>query len=260
MDNRVLEQLPTFVLVFFRVAGLALTAPLLGSAILPRQIKVLLALILALGLTPGVAVPVAMPHSAWELSLGIGGELVFGAAMGLCLNLVFIAVAWAGQFVGQQLGLNLGEVFDPATGTGGSVVGDLYFLLAMVVFLIIRGHHLMIAGIRGSFDALPLLSVGMNKSALDLLLGLLTGATVLAVQLAAPIFVTMLVVDMAMGFIGKTIPQINVLTAGLSLKPALGILVVALGLVLSSATIRSQLTQAMGVIGDALRNTGPVAL
>src|SRR5690349_11629651 len=105
-----LQNIPTFVLVFFRVAGLMLAAPLFGSANIPRRVKVLLAIVLAFGLAPSVGRP-ALPETVWALAAGIGGELIFGIAMGMALSFTFIAANWAGEIIGQQMGLNLGEVF-----------------------------------------------------------------------------------------------------------------------------------------------------
>src|SRR5438105_13495060 len=94
-----LEHIPTFVLVFFRVAGLMLAAPLFGSANIPRRVKVLLAIVLAFGLAPTVGRP-DLPETVWGLAAGIGGELIFGIAMGMGLSFTFIAANWAGEIIG----------------------------------------------------------------------------------------------------------------------------------------------------------------
>jgi flagellar biosynthetic protein FliR len=245
MPSDLLQLVPTFVLVFFRIAGMMLFAPLLGSARIPRRVKVAMALVLAMGATPGVAPPAALPETYWGLAVGIGGEMAFGLAMGMVLSLVFIAVQWAGEVIGQQMGFNISEVFDPQFGAQGSIVGEMYFMLALVVFLSVNGHHAMLIGVRASFDALPLLSVGATPAVLDLLSGLFDAATVLAVQLAAPMLVTMLVTDLALGLVGRVMPQLNVLAAGLTLKSALGILVLVVGLVLTHDVMRDKLLDAM---------------
>jgi flagellar biosynthetic protein FliR len=243
--EQVLQFVPTFVLVFFRVAGLMIFAPLLGSARIPARIKVLLGLVLALGMCASVRSPVTLPHTTWELALGIGGEMAFGIAMGMVLSFTFVAAQWAGEMIGQQMGLNLSEVFDPQFGASGSLIGELYFMLTLVVFLLTGAHRVMIAGLRKSFDALPLLSLAIDRPLLDTLVGLFESCTVLAVQLAAPMLVTTLVVDLALGCIGKAMPQMNVLTAGLSIRSLLGFAVIVVGLALTTGVIGSRLTEAM---------------
>ncbi len=243
-----LNLIPLFVLVFFRTAGLMLSAPLFGSARVPRRVKVMLALVIAAGLVQGVKVPPVMPDNTLLLAAGIAGELIFGLLMGLGVSPTFIAIHWGGEVMGQQMGMNLAETFDPQFGSGGSLVGDMYFMLALVFFLLIRGHHALIDGLAGSFKALPVLSVTVTASLFDIFVGLLTGAMVLAIKLAAPMLVTMLVVDLALGFIGKTMPQINVMNAGLTIRSALGMLVLIVGLMLASNITRDALFDGIGAI------------
>ena len=238
------QLVPTFVLVVFRLAGMMLYAPLFGSVRVPRRVRVLLVLILALGIAPAVK-PIADPRNVWELAVGIGGELAFGLAMGMALSFVFIAAQWAGELIGQQMGFNLGEVFDPQFGAQSSVIGDLYFMFTLVIFLSVGGHRAMIRGVRASFDALPLMSVGADQSVLTMLLDLFHAATILAMQLAAPILITMLVLDLVLGLIGRTIPQMNVMSAALSLRTLVGVLVIWLGLSLTGRVIGSALERSM---------------
>ncbi len=241
MYESALQFVPTFVLAMFRLGGMMLAAPLFGSARIPVRIKVMLALVLTVGFMPAIPAPAPLPASAWELSVGIGGELAFGLAIGTSLSFVFVAVTWAGELIGQQMGLGMGAVLDPQFGASGSVVGDMYFMLTTVIFLCIRGHHALLRGVRASFESLPLLSLGMTQDLLSIVVGLMQAATALAVQLAAPMLVTMLLVDVVMGFVGKTIPQINVMTAGLSLRSLLGIGLLIACVAMTSEVIREAL-------------------
>jgi len=243
--ENLLQLAPVYELAFFRVAAMMIFAPLLGSARIPRRVKFLLAAVLAMGVARGIAPTVVMPSTMWGLAIGIGGEIIFGLAMGMVLSFVFIATQWSGEIIGQQMGLNLSEVFDPQFGQHGSLIGDLYFMAALVIFLCINGHHAMINGLRDSFESLPLLSVGMGKPLLEMMVGLFTGATTLAIQLAAPMLVTMLVLDLALGFISKTIPQLNVMTAGMSLRSVVGMVVLIVGIGMTSEVIRNAVMESM---------------
>ena len=239
-----LQLVPTFVLVFFRLAGMMLFAPLFGSTRIPKRVRALLVLMLAFGVAPSVR-PATLPSAASELAMAIGGELAFGLAMGMALSLVFVAAQWAGEMIGQQMGLNLSEVFDPQFGSSGSVLGELYFMLTLVVFLTVDGHHAMLKGVHASFEHLPLLSVGIDRGVFETVIGLLGGATVLAIRLAAPMLVTMLIVDLVLGLIGKTMPQMNVMSAGLTLRAVVGMVIVIVSLSLTSSVIREAVLDAM---------------
>ena len=250
MPQAVLNFVPAYVLVVFRLAGLALYAPLFGSTRIPRQIRVLLILVLAAGVAPSVPTP-KIPETMWGLALGIGGEIAFGLAMGMVLSFTFVAVQWGGEIIGQQMGFNLGEVFDPQFGGRTSVVGDLYFMLTLVIFLMAGGAKFMIAGVMQSFRALPLLSVSVDANFFTLLLDLFRGATILAVQVAAPVLITMIVVDIVLGLLGRVMPQLNVMSAALSVRAAIGVVVLLVGLPqcisMLSNSIHDSLMQANGI-------------
>jgi flagellar biosynthesis protein FliR len=255
MPAEILNLMPTFVLVFFRIGGMMIFAPFFGSSRIPRRLKAMIALVLAASLASTVP-PINLPAHTWELTLGIAGELAFGIALGMALSFTFIAAQWAGEIVGQQMGMNLSEVFDPQFGNQSTLIGDLYFMLTLVVFLIIRGHHAMLIGLRHSFDALPLLSVGVDMAVFSLLVGLFQSCAMLALQLAAPMLVTMLVVDVALGFIGKTMPQFNVMTAGLSMRSGIGLCVIVVGIGLTSDVITGALIDSLNTVQVAWTTPG----
>jgi flagellar biosynthetic protein FliR len=239
---------PVYVLVLFRIAGMMIWAPLLGSAQIPRQVKAMIACVLAAAITPTLSISVAIPQSPWMLALAIGGEIIFGAAIGMILSFVFVAAQWGGEMIGQQMGLNLGQTLNPQYGGGSSVVGDLYFFLTLLIFLSIGGHMALVKGVFDSFTALPLLSVSMNRPLLGTIISVFQGSMVLAMQLAAPMLVTMMVVDMVLGFVGKTVPQLNIMTAGISVRALVGMMVLVVGLGLTSTIIRSQLLSTIGLV------------
>jgi flagellar biosynthesis protein FliR len=223
---------PAFVLVLFRIAGIFVMAPMLGSSRIPKRARVMMVLVIAVGMAGAVGQPVVLPGDLATLTVAIGGELIFGIAMGTVVSLVFVAAQWAGEIIGQQMGLSIVSAFDPQFGGAGSLVGDLYYMLALVIFMspLVNGPAALLTGVHASFAALPLMSVGMNAGVLDLMTGMLAAAAVLAIQLAAPMLLTMLIVDVALGCIGKTMPQLNVMSAGLSIRVLVGLLVVIVGI------------------------------
>jgi flagellar biosynthetic protein FliR len=248
MLEAALNFVPIYVLVLFRIAGMMIWAPLLGSAQIPKRVKGLIACVLAASITPTLNIHVAIPQDPWTLAVAIGGEIAFGAAVGLILSLIFVAGQWAGEIIGQQMGLNLGQTLNPQYGGGGTVVGDLYFFLSLLIFLSIGGHMALVKGVFDSFSALPLLSVAVSRPLVDTIASMFQGATVLAMQLAAPMLVTMLVVDMVLGFVGKSVPQLNIMSAGVSIRALVGMMVLIVGLGLTSSIIRTELLNTIGLV------------
>ncbi|MDW8262595.1 MAG: flagellar biosynthetic protein FliR [Phycisphaerales bacterium] len=223
---------PAFALVLARVAGIFLMAPLLGSSRVPRRVRALLILMLALGMAGAVPAPPRLPEDLATLTIALGGEIAFGLAMGMIISFVFIAAQWAGEIMGQQMGLSLAQTFDPQFGSSSSLVGDLHFMLTLVIFMspLVNGPAQLLRGVHASFAALPLLSVGLDRALFETLVDLFSASAMLAVQLAAPMLVTILIVDIALGIIGKTMPQLNIMTAGLSLRALVGMVVLVFGI------------------------------
>jgi flagellar biosynthetic protein FliR len=238
---------PLYVLVLFRIAGMMIMAPLLGSSVIPKRVRTMMACVLAASIAPQLSTDIAIPSSPWNLAMAIGGEIIFGAAIGLILSLVFVAGQWAGEIISQQMGLNIGQTLNPQYGGGSSVVGDLYFYLSLLVFLAIDGEKALVSGVFQSFSALPLLSVSANRPLLQEIVSLFQAAMVMAMQLAAPMLVTMLVVDLILGFIGKTLPQLNIMTAGISVRSVSGMMVLIVGISLTSSIIRTHMLEALGL-------------
>ena len=254
LPDGIFNIVPVYVLVFFRIAGMMIYAPLFGSARIPRRIKVLMTALLAMAMVPMVGPVPHLPDTIWELALGIAGEMLFGLAMGMAMSGTFIAVQWAGEIMGQQMGFNLSEVFDPQFGSQSSVVGDLLFMLTLIIFLSVPsafggpGHHALLVGVAESFKTLPLMSVGVDANLVDMLFDLLQSATVVALQLAAPMLVTMLLVDLCLGLLGKTMPQFNIMSAGLTIRTMIGIFVLILGIGLTGNLLRDKLIQGMDIV------------
>jgi flagellar biosynthetic protein FliR len=206
--------------------------PFLGSARIPRRVRVMLVLMLALGMAGAIKTPPPMPEDLATLALALGGEIVFGIAMGMIVSFVFIAAQWAGEIMGTQMGLQIAQTFDPQFGPSSSLVGDLQFMLCLVIFIspVVNGPATLLRGVHASLVALPLMSVGLDHSLFGLLINLFAAAAMLALQLAAPMLVTMLIVDVALGVLGKTMPQLNIMSAGLSIRALVGMVVLVFGI------------------------------
>ena len=233
-----------YVPALFRVGALMAVAPPFASAAVPRRVRALLAMGLTIGLLPRASASGAAAGTTGQWIIGLGGEVLIGLVMGLAVALVFAAVAAAGDLIAGQMGLSLPEAYDPrGAGGQGSPIGQAYWLLAAVVFFVVNGHHALLAAVAGSFDAVPVMTLAASAPAVvELLLGLLQSATVLAMQLAAPVFVATLAADLAMGMVARTIPQLGVMTAGLTVRAVAGLVVAGAGAAATVAVVRGALT------------------
>jgi len=242
-------MLPLFALVLVRVSGLMMTAPLFGSQVIPIRIRAALALSVSLVLFPMLA-PRMPGHITLAAAVGgLASELIIGLVMGLGLGLLFVGVELTGMIVGQQAGLSLGQVFDPSTGASSTTIGRLVFIVAMLIFLASGGHRELLRAVLDTYSVTPVLSFRYDASMLDLFVNLLHGAFLVALRLAGPVLVTLILSSLVMGFLSRTIPQFNILSVGFVVR----VLVALFAIGLTVGASQGVVTDAVADFIDQLR-------
>ncbi|MHC4605406.1 MAG: flagellar biosynthetic protein FliR [Planctomycetota bacterium] len=228
------DDVQVFLLVFFRITGLMMTAPLFGGDTVPRRVRVLLSLVMAVLLFPLVDTShvVVYPNLSFYF-LTVLMELAVGLVLGFSAMLLFTAVQFAGQLVDQELGLSLANVIDPVTNQQISVVGRFKMFLGMVIWLLISGHHFVIDVTFRMFETVPVLGFAMREQwamivADEMMLTLFTSAF----RLAAPAAITIFLVTLAMAFMARVVPEMNIFILGFTLRIVIGfmILMMAVGI------------------------------
>ncbi len=246
-------RLPAFMLALARVSAVLAFVPILGSLSIPIRVRALLAVALASLATP-LAPLASEPRGVPELAVGLGGELLLGALFGLVLRICFVGMEMAGMLIAQESGLAFGTIADPTTSQDESVLSVFYSQLAAVVFLSLGGHRMVVAAALDSFHGVPLLaSFGVLESGFELALDALATAGSVAIRVAAPIVVTLFLTNVAMGFVARTAPQLNVVTIGFSIKGALTFLLIGTALPGAVEVFSEELARAMGWLDGLLR-------
>ena len=164
------------------------------------------------------------PTSWIELAWIAAGEVSFGLMLGLGVTAVLSGLQIAGQLIDQQSGFGLGEIFNPELQTSGSITGQMLHLLGTVVFLLldsVGGHLQMVRIVIETFQTFPPGAAFVSTSSIDLLQELIRQSFILGVRVAAPVIVLMSLIDLTVGFLSHTVPQINVQTVGYALRAIL---------------------------------------
>jgi flagellar biosynthetic protein FliR len=198
------------------------------------------------------SIDVQIPETIEWLIVACGLELLFGLAIGMCASAVFIAAQWAGELIGQQVGFNISEAFDPQFSGGSTLVSEVYFLLTLCVFLIVGGHRTMVEGVHQSLLHLPPALLSVEPRLGDLVLSTADAAATVALRLAMPVFLSMLIVDFTIGAIGRSMPQLNVMTAGLSIRAALGLLIVGLSAFVTADVLEQAVLSGLATMSQAI--------
>jgi flagellar biosynthetic protein FliR len=223
------EVFKVFVLVFIRVTGLLVSAPVLGSANFPARAKIGLAVLLAALLTPTLG-PLQEPLPDDYLVLGVmaGAELSIGLLMGFVMTLVFAAIQVAGEIMDMLSGFSLMNVFNPALETQVPIFGFFLYIVAALYLLAVDGHHLMIRGLARTFSTLPLGQVALRPELLGQAARWGSLMFVDGLLIAAPVAGALLLAYVTMGLMGRVVPQIHLFAVGFPFTIALALLMTAL--------------------------------
>lgn len=210
---------------FCRILATLFMAPVLGEAMVPVTIRVLLALVLAVVTLPAVQAPTIDPWSLHGILVTVE-QVIIGAVLGLAFHLVMSAVMVLGYLVSSQMGLAMATMNDPINGTSSDVVTSILSILFILVFFSVDGHLVLAGVLGGSFRAWPVGS-GIELLALQSLAFNVAWVFSAALLLAVPVVFSALVVQVGFGFLNRIAPSLNLFSLGFSLVTLFGLFMLA---------------------------------
>ncbi|MBN1396010.1 MAG: flagellar biosynthetic protein FliR [Pirellulales bacterium] len=248
------QWLILFTLVFARVGGMVMTAPIFGAGAVPARVRVLLAVALTFLIAPVLwqGTPARIDGPAQFFAL-LGGEAIVGACLGLGVLIFVHAMTIAGTVVSHAAGLSIAETFDPAAGEIAPQLSRFMFLLALCVFFLLGGHRAAMAGLLDTFRAIPPGSGAVPDSLAEGVCTLVAQSFSLAVRAAAPALTALLLATLTLGLIGRTLPQLNVLVLGFGVNAMLTFAVLAVALGIAVWAFADQIAPALETMFDALQ-------
>ncbi|MBB4266791.1 flagellar biosynthetic protein FliR [Roseospira visakhapatnamensis] len=220
-----------YLLVFTRLGMAVLLMPAFSVAYLNTQVRLALALTLALVITPLVAssLPAEQPRGG-ALALLVVSEVLIGAFVAMVMQALHAALHLGGTAIGFASGLMNARAFDPTTSQSGAMVLTFLTLLATVLIFFLDLHHLMIEAVVDSYRLIPPGQLPEMGDLVAYLTTLLSGSFRIGWQLAAPFLLFNLIFFVSLGIMARLMPQMNVFFVGLPLQilVGLGILFVTL--------------------------------
>jgi flagellar biosynthesis protein FliR len=236
------EAIIIFLLVLTRTGAFFSIFPAFGGGNVPIKIKVGAAASLAILIHSTVVVTGTLPVSLPGLLLLMGRETLVGLLLGSLVAFVFMAAQFAGQAIGVQMGLAAASLFDPTTRETVSVTGRFYYLLAILIFLTLNLHLQFLAGFARSFDIVPIGGTGIPVESITQFAKLSGKVLVLGMRLSLPVIGALLILDTALGFMARLVPQMNIFLFGFPLKITVGFVVLAMGVGPVTRLMRRSLT------------------
>ena len=223
-------HIAAFLLMLTRISGIFLISPFFGSMNIPMFFRVGIALAMSVVLFPvvdGLGTP-ETPPSIIMFGAAVLGELFIGWLIGFVAYISFAAITMAGKVMDMQVGFAVVNVVDPTSGQQIPLLGSFLYNLAVIILLVTNGHHMLIAALVESFRAVPLAGLEANIS-LALIIANFTGTIFLTgMKIAMPITFAILLTNVGLGILSRTMPQMNIFVVGIPMQLMIGLFVLSM--------------------------------
>ena len=228
------EHLDYVFLLFLRVSGLLIGSPVFGRKNVPNILKIGFCAVLTVIFLVGSPLPGRYPAygTLVEYILICLRELLFGAAMGFVLTTMFNITYTAGTIMDYQIGFSMASIYDLQTNSQTPVSGNLFNLVLLVLFFAYDGHLKLVEILFRTLEAVPIGTTAAPSTILWAAADVMSSSFALAVMLAMPVLAAGILMEIALGAIIKTVPQLNMFVVGIPLKLIVGLLMLGLTLAL----------------------------
>ncbi len=222
-----LVKVEMFILILIRISSLFVSSPLFGRRNLPAIFKIGFSFVVAILLVNVVKAPEAIgSFGMHEFAILAMKEFMIGVIMGFVSYLIFAAIYLAGQLIDTQIGLGIVSVIDPVSNIQVPVTANFYYTLAMVIFLTMNGHYILIEALVSSYNILPVGAAALTDSVMVHFVNIMAQMFIIGFKISAPVIAAILICDVALGILARTMPQMNIFLVGLPLKILLGLTVI----------------------------------
>lgn len=246
--------LSLFLWPFIRMLALIGTAPLFSESTVPSRVQIGLAAILTIIVAPSIThpLPTVSPGSFAGLWI-VAQQVLIGIALGLTMRIAFAAVQTAGEFIGLQMGLSFASFFDPGTGANTAVLSRILNIIAILTFIALDGHLLMLAALVHTFETLPIAQAPLNKNGWGVLLEWAKTVFTSGLLLALPLICSLLTINLAMGILNRAAPQLSVFAVGFPVSLIIGIVLLRAVLPNSAPFLEALFESALQAMNDVAR-------
>lgn len=232
LEAFLVSRFVVFTLVLARTGALMATAPVFSTLAMPRQVRAFLAVAMSLLVAPAF-LNTSLPPTANLAEFGrlMVNEVLVGLLLGLGMQLLFSGIQVAGQIVSQLSGLSLADVFSPGFDEDVSIFSQLFYFLTIAVFVAVGGHRIVTSALLDTFSSLPPGHAALGGSFVDVITSIVTQSFALGIRAAAPLTVALLLANLVLGLVSRTLPQINVIAVGFGVNSllALGLMFLSIG-------------------------------
>ncbi|MGV8078689.1 MAG: flagellar biosynthetic protein FliR [Syntrophales bacterium] len=248
------EQVGAFLFIFLRMGAMVSLLPIFGDRPVLIRVRAGLSLILSFLVFPFVDPNVqALTGNIVSLILAMAGEVLIGVVLGLSVRCLFAGIQYAGEMAGLQMGFFIANVLDPVESRQVSVIAEIQYMMALVIFLVLDGHHALLQGVTESFRIVPLGGFQISGPLVQTIFEWTRGVFVIALKIGAPVIAALIFTNVALGIVARTVPQINVFIVGFPLQIAVGFIFFGLSVPIFVAIVGRLFSRIPGELGAVLR-------
>lgn len=229
----------------------------------PKVFKVMFSIFISFIISPFIQADIAV-HSLSQLIIYALMETLTGLVFGFITNMCFNSLKIAGSLIDQQLGLSMASIYDPNTNTQNTLIETILYWLGVMIFFSMNGHHQLIAGIQNSFNLVKVGQLILSGN-FDYVINVFVQCFIIGIKIAVPMILSLLIAELLIGFISKSVPQLNVMVVSMPLKLLMGIIfiMIALPFLINKMhhlfnQIPSILDGTLSMNSDAISNIGTV--
>lgn len=223
----IINKYIVFLLTFIRLSGIFIITPIFSRRNIPTIFKIVFTFFLTLIIIS--MIDFNQTHlDVYLFIIYILRELFLGIFIGFIMYLFFSSLYLAGKLVDMQLGFSMVNVLDPNSNIQVPITGNFYYILALLTFLVVDGHHVLIKTLLDSFTIVPLGSYVVKTTVYKEILTITSNIFVIAFKLSSPILATIFITNIMLGILARTMPQMNVFVVGMPLRIAVGIITLIL--------------------------------
>lgn len=224
------DHAAVFLLLLTRVSGIFVISPFFGSQNIPVYFRVAASFTMTLVLFPVVDgfMDITAPATIIGYTMAVLSELFIGWLIGFVAYISFAAITMAGKVMDMQVGFAVVNVVDPTSGQQMPLIGSFLYNLAIIVFVVTNGHHMIIAALFESLQSVPILGLEPNLSLPMIIAQFTTGIFLTGMKIAMPVTFAILLTNVGLGILARTMPQMNIFVVGLPMQISVGMIILTM--------------------------------
>ncbi len=233
-----------FILILIRVTSVFIISPVFGRKNTPNIFKICFAVFISIIILPTVDTTILNePLHTIEYVIIVFNEFIIGLILGFITYMTFSMLYIAGQIIDMEMGFGMVNVIDPQSNIQIPVIANFYNTIAMLLFLTLNGHHMIVSAVFYSYNILPIGSGIIIETISNDFIRMFADMFTIGFKIAGPVIFVIFITNIALGILARTVPQINIFVLGLPIKIIIGLVVLIL------------ITPAFSIIMDIIMNS-----